>query len=54
MRYYTFIYNILIIIDKGEQCGDDVAPFHDIISIAKPFLLVHCSICCQVLSPMLP
>jgi hypothetical protein len=27
--------------DKNEQDGDDVAPFHDVINIAKPFLLVH-------------
>ena len=28
--------------DEGEQCGDDVALFHDVINIAKTFLLVHC------------
>ena len=27
--------------DEGEQCGDDVALFHDVINIAKTFLLFH-------------
>ena len=27
---------------KGEQHGDDVAPFHNVTNIAKPFLLFHC------------
>jgi len=27
--------------DEGEEDGDDVAPLHDVINIAKPFLLVH-------------
>ena len=27
--------------NEGKQDGDDVAPFHDVINIAKPFLLFH-------------
>ena len=26
---------------KGDQDGDDVAPFHNVTNIAKPFLLFH-------------
>ena len=43
--FCNLIYNILIIIDVGEQCRDDVATFHDVINIAKPFLLVHVDEC---------
>ena len=26
---------------KGDQDGDDVAPFHNVTNITKPFLLFH-------------